>query len=103
MTEVETVDLHVIARIESDCAVADLYVSDPCYDAVDGHPAGRILEGWGESVVTDPGAPVTLDALDAALTADGYTRVSGWRERVTAAGAVRWFAEAVIRVEAIDR
>ncbi|GAB2683352.1 hypothetical protein [Nocardia goodfellowii] len=99
----ETVDLYVIARMDAACAVADLFQCELYYSAEDGTAAGRTIEGWWESVATEPPAPVTLDALDAALTTSGYRRTTGWRKRVTAAGAVRFFADASIQIEDLIR
>jgi len=52
-------------------------------------------------VSTSPGVPVTLAALDEVLNAGGYARMSGWRQKVTASGAVRFFADAAARIEDI--
>jgi len=43
MTEV--VDLYVIARLESDAAVADIYCCEVFYDAADGSVTGRSVDG----------------------------------------------------------
>ncbi|MEU2258129.1 hypothetical protein ABZ540_33705 [Nocardia xishanensis] len=53
------------------------------YDTVNGSFAGRTGEDWWESVITEPGAPITLDALDELLTATGYRRHRDWCRRVT--------------------
>ncbi|WP_433717429.1 hypothetical protein ACQP2U_43845 (plasmid) [Nocardia sp. CA-084685] len=95
----ESVDMFVIARLDDDLAVADLYSCVTHYDATDGTEAGPTVEAsWG-SVTSEPTAPVTLDALDQALTEFGYRRTTDWHQRVTASGAMRWFAEATIRIE----
>ena len=46
--------------------------------------------------------PVTLDALDGTLATCGYVRIGEWRKRVTAAGKIRFFADAVTRLEALN-
>ena len=73
--------------------------SGPHTPITTGTPTGRSVDGWWESVVTSPGVPVTLDALDEVLDAGGYARISGWRQKVTASGAVRFFADAAARIE----
>lgn len=95
------IDLHVIARLDDpDGAVADLYSCELFYND-DGSIHGRHVSCRWESVPTDPGAPASLDALDAALTAAGYTRASEWRRKTTRSGAVRYFTVATIRIEDI--
>ncbi|MDE1675388.1 hypothetical protein [Nocardia gipuzkoensis] len=98
MTEV--VDLHVIARLDDPAgAVADLYACE-WFDSDDGSVYGRHVSCRWESVPA-PGAPGSLDALDAALTASGYTRTREWRHKATSSGAVRYFIVATIRIEDI--
>ncbi len=93
MTEI--VDLLVIARLTGKVAIADIYSCDIFYDTRDGQPTGRaVLDWWGAEVRDDPAA--TLTGLDEALAALGYIRTSDWRERVTASGMVRYFANAQV-------
>ncbi|MFB7837833.1 hypothetical protein ACWIGW_45405 [Nocardia brasiliensis] len=99
MTATTTVDLYVIARIEQDRAVADLYSCEVFYDADDGAEAGRTVQGWWESVQAESDSATTTIDLDGALTTNGYRRTTGWRKRVTASGAVRYFADAVASFE----
>ncbi|WP_280221312.1 hypothetical protein [Nocardia neocaledoniensis] len=98
-TELDAVDLHIIARLEVGDAAADLYSCEIFCDAADGADAGRTVTGWWESVKLDPTADVSLDALDAALVTAGYRRTTGWRKRVNAYGAVRYFSDATITVQ----
>ncbi|MFE3755604.1 hypothetical protein ACFXO9_14965 [Nocardia tengchongensis] len=99
----ETVDLYVIARLESDAAVADILCCEVFYDAEDGAVTGRSVGGWWESVATAPGRPATLEALDEELYLGGYIRAGAWRQRVTAAGATRYFADATADLDDLDR
>ncbi|WP_433527762.1 hypothetical protein ACQPZ2_44050 (plasmid) [Nocardia pseudovaccinii] len=97
----ESVDMFVIARLDDDVAVADLYSCEIHYDAADGTEAGPTVEAsWG-SVASEPTAPATLGALDQALTEFGYRRTTDWHKRVTASGAVRYFANATIGIEQV--
>ncbi|WP_306358964.1 MULTISPECIES: hypothetical protein [unclassified Nocardia] len=95
----ETVDLYVIARLEAGVAVADIYCCEVFYDAATGSLAGRGIEGWWESVATTPEVPASLDALGEVLTANGYTRTTNWRQKVTASGAIRYFTDATARID----
>lgn len=99
MSATETVDLYMIARLDGGAAHADLYSCEVWYDTADGSPAGRAVHGWWGAEVceqsSDPARPATLEDLDDTLAALGYQRTSPWRERVTAAGVVRYFADAV--------
>lgn len=98
MTDTEAVDLHVIARLDDPAgAVADLYACELFHND-DGSVYGRHVSCRWESV---PAAPASLDALDAALTAAGYTRTGEWRRKTTSSGAVRYFTVATIRIEDI--
>ncbi|MEU6189615.1 hypothetical protein [Nocardia sp. NPDC047038] len=100
MTDTEAVDLHVIARLDDPAgAVADLYACELFYSD-DGSVYGRHVSCRWESVPAAPGAPVSLDALDDALTAAGYTRTGEWR-KTTSSGAVRYFTVATIGIEDI--
>jgi len=103
VTEQETVDLYVIARLDDvdNVAVADLFTTE-LFFTPDGTLDGRGVGSWWESVSTAHGEPVTLDALDATLATCGYIRIGEWRERVTTAGKVRFFADAVTRLEALN-
>ncbi|MEV6562936.1 hypothetical protein AB0M22_44965 [Nocardia sp. NPDC051756] len=103
MSAVECVDLYVIARLEDECAVADLYSCETYYDITDGHPVGPLVQGWLETLSTPADADVCLGALDLALTTSGYTRTSEWSRRSTAAGAVRFFTDAVACIEDIEK
>ncbi|WP_433635644.1 hypothetical protein [Nocardia sp. CA-120079] len=95
----ESVDMFMIARLDDDVAVADLYSCVTHYDAHDGTETGLTVEAsWG-SVTTAPAAPATLDALDQVLTELGYQRTTDWHKRVTAFGAVRYFANATIGIQ----
>ncbi|MGW4720578.1 hypothetical protein [Nocardia sp. NPDC004260] len=101
MTDTEAVDLHVIARLDDPAgAVADLYACELFYSD-DGSVYGRHVSCRWESVAAAPGAPVSLDALDAALTAAGYIRTGEWRRKTTSSGAVRYFAVATLGIEDI--
>ncbi|MBF6162992.1 hypothetical protein [Nocardia cyriacigeorgica] len=101
MTDTETVDLFAIARLDEATAVVDLYSCEIYYDADNGAETGPGVAGaWG-SLTAHPGLPVTLDALDETMTDLGYRRTTAWRKRVTASGAVRYFADAQIRIEDI--
>ncbi|MGV9408311.1 hypothetical protein ACWDOP_00235 [Nocardia sp. NPDC003693] len=99
----ESVDLHMIARLQSDAAVVDIFCCEVFYDAEDGHALGRSVGDWWESVSTDPDVPVSLESLDALLTASGYERSTDWQRRVAESGAVRFFADAVAYIEELDR
>ncbi|MEV6661531.1 hypothetical protein [Nocardia fluminea] len=103
MTEQETVNLYVIARLDDvgNVAVADLFTTE-LFFTPDGTLDGRGVGSWWESVSTAQGEPVTLDALDGALATCGYVRIGEWRERVTDAGKTRFFADAVTRLEALN-
>lgn len=94
----ETVDLYVIARLDPGDAAADLYSCEVYYDAHDGTFHGRTVASWWESVRLDS-ATAGLDELDHAMSSAGYTRVGGWRKRVTSSGAVRYFADATTGIE----
>ncbi|WP_280492911.1 hypothetical protein [Nocardia asiatica] len=99
MTDTEAVDLHVIARLDDPAgAVADLYSCELFYND-DGSIHGRHVSCRWESIPAEPGAAVSLDALDEALTDAGYTRTGEWRRKTTSSGAVRYFTVATIRVE----
>ncbi|MFI5501131.1 hypothetical protein ACIA5E_18900 [Nocardia asteroides] len=102
MTEQEMVDLYVIARLDEidNVAVADLFTTE-LFFTPDGTLDGRGVGSWWESVSTTRGEPVTLEALDGTLATCGYVRIGEWRKRVTAAGKVRFFADAVTRLEAL--
>ncbi|MFC9898502.1 hypothetical protein ACFVMC_32830 [Nocardia sp. NPDC127579] len=101
MTETVLVDLYMIARLGQDCAVADIFCCEVFADTTT-RVTRRGVAGWWESVATTPELPVTLDALDTVLASGGYTRLTGWRPKVTAAGAVRYFADATTNIENID-
>ncbi|MGV9838062.1 hypothetical protein ACWDUL_28210 [Nocardia niigatensis] len=98
----DIVDLHLIARLESDVAVADIFCCEVFYDTRDGSETGRRIRSWWESVSTEPGRVVALDVLDEYLYINGYIRDSDWRQQVTASGAVRYFAEAFTHLENLD-
>jgi hypothetical protein len=100
MTDIEVVDLYVIARLTGVAAVADIYSCALFYDTADGHPTGRAVQDWWGAEVCEPGEAATIDDLDATLSDLGYRRTSEWRERVSASGALRYFANAEIRCEA---
>ncbi len=101
MTDTEAVDLHVIARLDDPAgAVADLYACELFYSD-DGSIYGRHVSCRWESVPATPSAPISLDALDAALTTAGYTRTGEWRRKTTSSGAERYFTVATIRIEDI--
>ncbi|TCJ88116.1 hypothetical protein [Nocardia alba] len=103
MTEHETVDLYVIARLDDDgnVAIADLFTTE-LFFTTDGALDGRGVGSWWESVSTAQGEAVTLEALDGALATCGYVRIGEWRERVTNSGNTRFFADAVTRLEALN-
>ncbi|MFD4444384.1 hypothetical protein ACFWPK_31875 [Nocardia sp. NPDC058519] len=95
----ETVDLYVIARLDNGDAAADLYSCEVYYDAHDGTFHGRTVASWWEPVRLESTAVASLDELDQAMSRAGYTRVGGWRKRVTSSGAVRYFADATTGIE----
>lgn len=91
-----TLELHVIARLGPECAVADLFSDEIFYCTTGlGEPSVR---GWSDSVRTAPGSPVSLTSLDHALYARGYLRTSSWRPHVTAADVLRYFATAYAEI-----
>ncbi|MFI2561590.1 hypothetical protein [Nocardia farcinica] len=92
----DLVELLVIARIDTTAAVADLFSCQTYDDADTGTETGPGVEAMWETLTVDPAAPICLDSLDQALTTSGYRRTSAWRKRVTAAGAIRYFAHATI-------
>lgn len=93
----EIVDLLMIARLTGQAAIADIYSCDLFYDTRDGRPTGRaLLDWWGAEVWDDP--TPTLEGLDETLESLGYVRTSDWRERVTASGVVRYFADAQVHL-----
>ncbi|WP_159847785.1 hypothetical protein [Nocardia sp. CY41] len=97
----QDIDLHVIARLDDhEGAVADLYSCELFYND-DGSIHGRHVSCSWEFVPAAPGSPGSLDALDEALTAAGYTRTGEWRRKTTSSGAVRYFTVATIRIEDI--
>lgn len=98
MTDADLVELLVIARVDTTTAVADLFSCQTYYDADTGTETGPGVEAMWETLTVDPAAPVCLDSLDQALTTSGYRRTSAWRKRVTAAGAIRYFAHATIAI-----
>lgn len=87
-------DLHVIARLAADCAVADLYSDEIFYCTTDHAPDDPSRCGWSDTVCTHAGSPVSLIALDHALAARGYLRTSHWRPHITSANVLRYFATA---------
>ncbi|MEV4158510.1 MULTISPECIES: hypothetical protein [Nocardia] len=92
----ETSDLYVIARLDIGDAAADVYDSGVHYD-IHGHDGAfgpHTTANWSTSLPLEPNVSADLDGLDRTLAAAGYYRTGGWRERVTASGAVRYFAEA---------
>ncbi|MFB8275949.1 hypothetical protein [Nocardia colli] len=89
----------MIARLDPDCAVADLFSSEIYYDTTEPEPGQRSIHGWSDSVRTAPGSPVSLDALDYALDARGYVRTTGWHAHITAAEVLRYFAAATIEID----
>ncbi|WP_228824938.1 hypothetical protein [Nocardia farcinica] len=94
----DLVELLVIARIDTTTAVADLFSCQTYYDADTGTETGPGVEAMWETLTVAPAVPVCLDSLDQALTTSGYRRTSDWRKRVTAAGAIRYFAHATIAI-----
>jgi len=98
VTDADLVELLVIARIDTTTAVADLFSCQTYYDADTGTETGPGVEAMWETLTVDPAAPICLDSLDQALTTSGYRRTSAWRKRVTAAGAIRYFAHATIAI-----
>ncbi|MBF6191327.1 hypothetical protein U3653_22960 [Nocardia sp. CDC186] len=101
MTDTEAVDLHVIARLDDPAgAVADLYSCELFYND-DGSIHGRHVSCRWESITAEPSTSPSLDGLDAALAAAGYTRTGEWRRKTTSSGAVRYFTVATIRIEDI--
>ncbi|MBF6250724.1 hypothetical protein [Nocardia farcinica] len=98
MTDTDLVELLVIARVDTTTAVADLFSCQTYDDADTGTETGPGVEAMWETLTVDPAAPVCLGSLDQALTTSGYRRTSAWRKRVTAAGAIRYFAHATIAI-----
>ncbi|MFE6923008.1 hypothetical protein ACFVAV_18410 [Nocardia sp. NPDC057663] len=94
-TATETNGLFVIARLDAGDAAVDVYSSEfYCGHASDGAVCARTTAIWSRSLRLEPGTSADLDGLDRTLAAAGYCRVGGWRVRVTANGAVRYFADA---------
>ncbi|WP_280185918.1 MULTISPECIES: hypothetical protein [Nocardia] len=58
----------------------DLYACE-LFHSADGSLYGRHVSCRWEFIATGPGAAASLDALDQALTAAGYTRTSDWRRK----------------------
>ncbi len=82
-------EFYIIARLDDDDSAADVYskildVPDGVHDKAD----------WLSSLPVRPGTAADLDRLDHVLAAAGYQRRGGWRKRITASGAVRYFADA---------
>ncbi len=92
----KTLDLHVIARLAADCAVADLYRDEIFYCTTDHTSDTPSRCGWSDTVCTHPGSPISLIALDHALGARGYIRTSHWRPHITSANVLRYFATATV-------
>ena len=95
----ETSDLYVIARLDIDDAAADVYSSEVYCDnhGHDGAFGAHTTANWSRSLPLEPNMSADLDGLDRTLAAAGYCRTGGWRERLTASGAVRYFAQATPR------
>ncbi|MFD3427667.1 hypothetical protein [Nocardia fluminea] len=87
------------ARPDDGNAAADLYGCEVYYDAHDGTFHGSPVAIWWESVRLDLAAPASLDEHDQVMSSAGYTRLGGRRKRVTASGAVRYFADATSGIE----
>ncbi|MEV0855833.1 hypothetical protein ACGFQG_29935 [Nocardia fluminea] len=82
-------EFYIIARLDAGDSAADIYsriVDVP----VDVHHTGE----WARSLPVQPGTVADLNLLDHMLAAAGYRRSSGWRQRITTSGAVRYFADA---------
>lgn len=95
----ERVDLLVIARLDEGAA-AELF-SCEVYFNLDGSVHGNGVRcGWESLHATEPGDHGVAD-LDDLLTTHGYTRTSSWRPRLTAAGRMRYFADATTTIETI--
>ncbi|MFD6397444.1 hypothetical protein [Nocardia sp. NPDC060249] len=91
------VDLYVIGRLDMGDAAADVYCSEIRFDhAVDGAVCDRAIANWSRTLHLEPGASTDLDGLDHTMATAGYYRTGGWRVRITASGAVRYFAEATV-------
>ncbi|MGW6724808.1 hypothetical protein ACWF9G_02785 [Nocardia sp. NPDC055029] len=88
-------DLYVIARLDIGDAAIDVYCCEVYFDhAVDGTLCGRTSASWSRTLQLGPDMSADLDGLDRAMAAARYFRTSSWRVRVTASGAVRYFADA---------
>ncbi|MFC9660047.1 hypothetical protein ACFVJ5_07390 [Nocardia sp. NPDC127606] len=99
LAAVMTIELYVIARLDVGDAAADVYTSEVHFShAVDGAFCGRATTSWSRSLRLAPDTSVDLDGLDRTLVDAGYYRTSGWRARVTASGAVRYFADAAVGI-----
>ncbi|MGW0325590.1 hypothetical protein [Nocardia sp. NPDC003183] len=94
-TLMATSELYVIARLDFGDAAADLYSSEVyCDHADDGAISASTTASWSRSLPLAPNMPTDLDGLDRTLATAGYYRTGDWRVRVTASGAVRYFADA---------
>ncbi|MGW5455755.1 hypothetical protein [Nocardia sp. NPDC003979] len=82
-------EFYIIARLDADDSAVDLY--SRIFDA----PGGvRHTGEWSWSLPVRPGTAADLERLDHLLADAGYRRCSSWRKRITASGAVRYFADA---------
>lgn len=84
-------EFYIIARLDLDDSAVDVY--SRIFDAPgNGRHAGEWSRSW--SLPVRPGTAADLERLDHLLAGAGYRRSSGWRKRITASGAVRYFADA---------
>ncbi|MEV4204338.1 hypothetical protein [Nocardia salmonicida] len=82
-------ELYIIARLDVDDSAVDLYSK-----VFDAPSSVRHTGEWSWSLPVRPGTAADLERLDHLLAGAGYRRCSGWRKRITASGAVRYFADA---------
>ncbi|MFF2088563.1 hypothetical protein ACFVVM_32670 [Nocardia sp. NPDC058176] len=105
VTELETVELYISAFTSSDLGAGiDLHAVHEVHYNDDETIYGWTVGPWWESLPVgpeDPAARATLDELDAALVAAGYTRTTQWsgpRHR-RSDNSVRYIAGATTTLE----
>ncbi|MFD5179697.1 hypothetical protein ACFWM1_28095 [Nocardia sp. NPDC058379] len=96
------VDLYVIARLDDGDAAVDIYCSEVSFGhASDGAVCGHTTANLSRTLQLAPDTSPDLDGLDRTIAAAGYCRIGDWRECVTAAGVVRYFADATTGLHAV--
>ncbi|MFJ2838046.1 MULTISPECIES: hypothetical protein [Nocardia] len=94
------VDLYVIARLDVGDVAVDVYFCEVFVHSANGSFGGRTSASWSRTLQPAQDVSADLDGLDRTMSAAGYRRTTGWRERVTASGAMRYFADATTRLGA---